>query len=74
MKFAAHERLYDHGQEKAFDCVEMKNNAQAQLRAEFAGLTDEEERARITRELETSDDIVARKWRRLRRRQDTTAK
>ena len=58
---------------KAFDCVEIKNDVQAKLRTEFAGLSDEEERARITRELETSDDVVARKWRKLRQHQQAMA-
>lgn len=51
-----------------FDCVKMKNEAQAKLRADLAGLTDEEKRARVQQELATSDDIVAQKWRRLSRR------
>ena len=53
---------------KGFDCLEMKDEVQAKLRSDFEGLTDEEERTHITRELDTSDDFVARKWRRLRQR------
>ena len=48
---------------KTFDCVEMKNKIQAQLAAEYRGLTDEERRRRIADELATSDNPVARKWR-----------
>jgi len=59
---------------KDFDCVEMKNAAQAALSREFEGLTDEQQRARITEELESSDDIIARKWRRLSARQAAVAK
>jgi len=51
---------------KSFDCVTMKTEVQAKLRQDFAGLSDEEERTRITQELESSDDVVARKWRRIR--------
>ena len=50
--------------EKTFDCVLLKDEVQAQLRREFAGLSDEEERARIQHELATSHGVVARKWRR----------
>lgn len=48
---------------KAYDCVEMKNAIQAKQREEYAGLTDDEVRARIEQKLATSDDPVARKWR-----------
>lgn len=48
---------------KSFDCVEMKNAIQAQLRKEYAGL-DEHEIARRRRQwLETSDSPVAKWWR-----------
>lgn len=60
--------------EKAFDCVAMKCEVQARLRHDFAGLSAEEERAQGVRELQTSDDIVARKWRALRERQAAAAK
>ena len=36
---------------KDFDCVEMKNEIQRKLRAEYAGLSDVERRARIEKEL-----------------------
>lgn len=51
---------------KQFDCVEMKNQIQAQMQKEYEGLTDEEVRRRIRHRLETSDSIVAQKWRRMR--------
>jgi hypothetical protein len=51
-------------EEKPFDCILLKDKVQAQLRREFAGLSDEEERARIQHELATSHGVVARKWRR----------
>ena len=51
---------------KAFDCVRIKNEAQAKLREDLAGLTAEEGRDHITRELGTSDSIVAVKWQSLR--------
>ena len=50
---------------KTFDCVEMKNAIQARLRKQREGLTDEEVRRQIAEFLATSDDIVARKWRRI---------
>ncbi len=52
---------------KVFDCVEMKNRIQAEISMENEGLTDAEiaERRRVL--LETSEDPVARKWRKLRR-------
>ena len=50
-------------QEKTFDCVEMKNRIQAEIARENEGLTDDERRARLRHELETSDDPLARKWR-----------
>jgi len=54
---------------KSFDCVEMKNAIQARLLKEYAGLTDEEVRARIKRKLTTSKDPVAQKWRSISDRQ-----
>jgi len=50
---------------KTFDCVEMKRRVQLELARENEGLTDEEQRARITRELASADDPVSRKWRAL---------
>ena len=46
------------------DCVALKDEIQAQLRQEFQGLSDNEQRDRIRQELETSDSIAACKWRR----------
>jgi len=50
---------------KSFDCVEMKNVIQAQLLQERAGMTDEEEGARIEHELRTGKDPLALLWREL---------
>ena len=57
---------------KTFDCVEMKNAIQARLRKEREGLTDEEVRQRIAEFLATSDDVVARKWRRIAARPEAS--
>jgi hypothetical protein len=57
---------------KTFDCVEMKNAIQARRRQEYEGLTDDEIRRRIQDKLSTSDDIVARKWRRIAEREKTS--
>jgi hypothetical protein len=46
-----------------FDCVALKDAIQDRMREEFAGLSDEEQRDKIQRELATSDSIAARKWR-----------
>jgi hypothetical protein len=48
---------------KSFDCVEMKNEAQARLREKYKGLNDEEIDRRRRKWLETSDSPVARWWR-----------
>jgi hypothetical protein len=48
---------------KTFDCVEMKDRIHARLEEKWQGLTDEEIRAAIARELNTSDAPVARWWR-----------
>ena len=56
--------------EKEFDCVKMKRQAQEKLREEFNDATDEEERRRTLKKLEESEDIVARKWREIRKQQD----
>jgi hypothetical protein len=50
---------------KTFDCVEMKNRAQAKLQKEYEGLMPEEIRKRRRARIEISDDPLARKWRRL---------
>lgn len=36
---------------KTFDCVEMKNEIQRKLRAEYEGLSDEERRERMRKKL-----------------------
>lgn len=48
---------------KTFDCVQMKDEIQARLRAEWQGLTEQEIRARVREHLETSDSTVAKWWR-----------
>ncbi len=58
---------------KAFDCVEMKNRIQAKHRKEWAGLTDQEVRRLIQEELSNGDDVVSRKWRRLKARELTSS-
>ena len=50
---------------KSFDCVEMKNAIQAELRKQDAGLSPDQIREKRQKELATSDNIVAKKWRRL---------
>ena len=50
---------------KSFDCVEMKNAIQAKRLAEWQALSDEEVRESIRRRLATSDDPVARWWRKI---------
>lgn len=50
---------------KTFDCVEMKNEIQADLAKEYGGLTEEEIEARRREKLNTSDHPAARLWRRL---------
>lgn len=50
---------------KAFDCVAMKDAAQARLREEYQGLTPEQVWKRREERLTTSDSPVARKCRRL---------
>ena len=59
---------------KAFDCVAMKDAIQAQHAEEYAAMTDEERWETVERKLAGSDDIVARKWRALRERQQAAAK
>jgi len=51
--------------QKRFDCVEMKNRIQAEMLKEYEGLSDEEVRERIQHRLETSDSVVAKKWRKM---------
>lgn len=48
---------------KTFDCVQLKDAIQAQMRKEFQGLSDVQIRDRICSELRISDSVAARKWR-----------
>jgi hypothetical protein len=48
---------------KTFDCVQMKDEIQAGLRAEWQGLTEEEIRDKVQKHLATSDSDVAKWWR-----------
>ena len=50
---------------KTFNCVEMKDAAQARLREEYEGLTPEQVRKKRDQKLTTSDNPVAQKCRRL---------
>jgi len=45
---------------KTFDCVQMKNEIQAKLRKEFEGMTDEEIRNKLMRDIKQSDTPFAR--------------
>ncbi len=49
------------------DCVKMKNEIQTRLNRIYAGLSDEEVRARMKSRLATSDSPVARLWRSLQK-------
>lgn len=49
----------------SIDCLVLKDELQAKVREEYKGLSDEEMLKRIHEVLDTSDDPVARKWRRL---------
>jgi len=57
------------GRKKAFDCVEMKNEIQRKLLDKWKGLSQEEIVEQLHRDLATSDDPVARWWRRVREHQ-----
>jgi len=50
---------------KSFDCVELKNAIQAKLHNQYTGLDPEQVRKKRQEKLNTADNIVARKWRRL---------
>lgn len=50
---------------KSFDCVEMKNRIQQELREQRAGMTDEEIEVQMERELRTSSSPIAQLWRRI---------
>jgi hypothetical protein len=51
---------------KEFDCVEMKRELQEKRRQRYEGLSDEEIMTSTAEYLETSDDPLAQKWRRLK--------
>lgn len=55
---------------KKLDCVKMKNEIQAELMAEYDGLSGEEIRSRIQQKLGASDTVVARLWRSLAERKE----
>ena len=50
---------------KTFDCVAMKNEIQAKLLRERAGMTDAEVHALVQERLRSSKSPVAQLWRRL---------
>ncbi len=58
---------------KAFDCVEMKNKLQEAMLREYAGLNDAQRRKKMQNWLETSDDLIALKWRKLMAKQNQPA-
>lgn len=49
-----------------FDCLKLKDEIQAKLLEEWRGLSDEQVRERIQRELESSSEPIAKSWRRQR--------
>ena len=50
---------------KEFDCVDLKNRIQDQIREENRGINETERWARLEETLSRSDHPVARKWREL---------
>lgn len=60
-------------QAKTFDCIDMKQAAQAQRAKEYAGLSDQEIAGRIQDELDTSDHPVAVWYRKVMARRPKTA-
>ena len=52
--------------QQAFDCVEMKNAIQRQLREERSGMTDKQQREALREKLDTSQSPVAVWWRKIR--------
>ncbi len=59
---------------KRFDCIELKDQIQAKLAAEYRGLRDEEIRERTRQKLATSDSPVAWLWRSLSQHADDPGK
>ncbi|NUN98891.1 MAG: hypothetical protein HUU16_22290 [Candidatus Omnitrophica bacterium] len=58
--------------EKAFDCVKLKSQLQLHLADEWAGLTDEEIRQRVSDHLARSEDPVSRWWREALRKESAS--
>ena len=58
---------------KEFDCVRTKDEIQARLARQWRGLTDEEIRERIQRNLATSQSPIAKLWRSIQAREKKTA-
>lgn len=58
---------------KKFDCVEMKNQIQAKILQEFAGLTPKEQK-RLTEDRIKSDPILGPVWSRARKNQNASGK
>ncbi|RJP34948.1 MAG: hypothetical protein C4527_01375 [Candidatus Omnitrophota bacterium] len=54
---------------KTFDCVQMKNDIQTQLRKEHEGMTDEEIRMKLLQDIEQSNTPFARALREKQRRE-----
>ena len=48
---------------KRFDCVRMKNEIQAKMLRDYAGLSDDERQTAMEHELTVSNSPVARLWR-----------
>jgi len=53
---------------KSYDCVQMKNQIQAELLKRWQGLSDKEIKAQIRRDLKESKSPTAALWRRLTKR------
>ena len=53
---------------KEFDCVEMKYALQRRMLEKWRGLSDDEIRSRFEREIESSNDPLARWWKSIRDR------
>ena len=58
---------------KTFDCVEMKREIQARLAEKYKGMSDEERFTQLKCELMTSDDTIAKWWRKVLRAQNSNA-
>ena len=58
---------------KDFDCVEMKNKIQQKLHEQRKGMTDDEIEAQMEQRLRTSQSPVAQLWRRISKKQESSA-